>query len=101
MWRKNWVIIIQEAEVNMFLLDRYKFEDLSFTQFTFQEEPLMEKMQERLLQEPAVQLSYTDFHFDKAAKTVSLTLKAGFLQDINDKELRFNLWVVEGQRDKR
>ncbi|MFK7907262.1 MAG: Omp28-related outer membrane protein [Chitinophagales bacterium] len=81
--------------VNVFLLDRYLFEDRNFAQFSFQYEPLAEKLQERLDMTAPVSVSFEDLHFDEESRELTATVRADFHQDIIDKDIRFNLLLTE------
>ncbi len=82
--------------VNTFLVDRYKFPDNQFIQFTFEHEPLAEKIAERLAAPPIVDLHYQDFSYDPATRALYITLSATFLEDSEaNQPFRFNLYLVE------
>ncbi len=81
--------------VNTFLVDRYHFPDQQFVQFSFEYEPLKEKIAERLAATPPVQLSFEDITFDEANSELSVNLSAIFDNVEHSKQYRWNLWIVE------
>ncbi len=86
--------------VNLFLLDRYKFNDLQFVQFSFEYDLIAEKIQERLQMTAPVDVSVENLHFNPQNRQLTVTVRADFYSSINNKNLRFNLWVVEDNVQK-
>ena len=81
--------------VNVFLVDRYLFDDRNFVQFSFQYEPLAEKLAQRLQMTAPVSVSFEEVHFDEQSRQLTATVRADFHQDIAGKDLRFNFWLTE------
>lgn len=81
--------------VNIFLLDRYKFEDLDFVQFSFAYEPLAEKLEERMNMTSPVAISLQNTTFDEVTRELTVTVKADFYDYIATDDVRFNLWLTE------
>jgi len=81
--------------VNLFLLDRHKFNDLQFVQFSFEYDLIAEKLKERAQMTTPVGVSIENLHFNAQNRQLTVTVRADFYSSINNKKLRFNLWLVE------
>lgn len=82
--------------VNAFLLDRYLFPDEQFVPFTFQYDPLAEKVAERLAEPSPVALRWHSISLDTLSRTLSASMSAHFDQAVASyNDLRFNLWLLE------
>ncbi len=81
--------------VNSFLIDRFRFPDLQFVQFSFEYEPLKEKISERLAEKAAVDIAFETINFDKESRELSVSLSANFHEQITDQQFSWNLWIVE------
>jgi len=81
--------------VPAFLIDRYLFDDYGFISIGTDYDLLMEKTTERLNTQSAVGVSFVEASLDQASNKLSVTLQADFFEDINETDMRFNLYVVE------
>ncbi|MGB1205276.1 MAG: Omp28-related outer membrane protein [Chitinophagales bacterium] len=82
--------------VNIFMIDRYLFEDENFVQFSFEAEPIREKIEERLNQETIVSVGLENISFDATTRNLSLDVNANFYDnDLISNDLRINLWIIE------
>lgn len=81
--------------VNVFLLDRYLFQDIGFVQFSYQYEPLAEKIPERLVMESPVAVSIQNVDYNIATRELKASVRANFFAEVNVTDLRLNLWLVE------
>lgn len=81
--------------VNVFLLDRHLFNDRNFVQFSFQYEPIAEKLAERLQSYSPVSVSIEELQFEEYSRELTVTVRADFHQNMENQDLRFNLWLTE------
>ncbi len=81
--------------VNVFLVDRHLFQDRNFVQFSFQYEPIAEKLNERLQSYSPVSVSIEDLQYDEFSRELIVNVQAHFHQNMSDQDLRFNLWITE------
>ncbi len=81
--------------VPAFLIDRYLFPDYGFVSIGPDYARLSEKVAERLTMEAPLSVSILNVDFDENTSMASVTIRADLHTDIDDTELRFNLYVVE------
>ena len=82
--------------VNIFMLDRYLFEDANFVQFSFEAEPIMQRIEERLEQTALVSVGLENINFDATTRNLSLDVNANFYDNaLFYNDLRINLWIIE------
>ncbi len=81
--------------VNVFLIDRYTFDDMNVMPINFHYETIAAKLNERLAMPAQVGLSFDELQYDAATRNVTVSLQANFYDSFIDSDLRFNLWIVE------
>lgn len=81
--------------VPAFLVDRYLFNDYNFVSIGPDYALLSEKVEERFAMQANASVSITNVEFDETTNMAGVTLRADFYEDLNGKDLRFNLYVVE------
>lgn len=81
--------------VNVFLIDRHLFPDRNFVQFSFQYEPIAEKLAERLQSYSPVSVSFEELQYEEYSRELTVTVRADFHQNMSNQNMRFNLWLTE------
>lgn len=81
--------------VNVFLLDRYLFEDKPFIQFSSDYQDLAEKVTERTNEEAKARVQVNNVSLDTLTRTLTATITTTFMRVLPAHNLGVNLWIVE------